>query len=107
MRRGTILWINLSDTTPPEFGKIRPGVIVSNSEQNAILEIVVVVPLSAHPPAVWPLRLRLELSNRKTSYAVIPGIRQVKKVRLLDTIGLVADSLMHEIDQAIFAYLSD
>jgi mRNA-degrading endonuclease toxin of MazEF toxin-antitoxin module len=43
MTRGTIVWVNLEDADPPEMGKTRPGVVVSNSEQNSLLDTVVVV----------------------------------------------------------------
>jgi hypothetical protein len=26
MKRGTVVWVDLSDTTPPEMGRVRPGV---------------------------------------------------------------------------------
>jgi mRNA interferase MazF len=107
MKRGTILWVNLEDARPPEFGKIRPGILISNSEQNAHLETVVVIPLSTQAPEVWPLRLKLGLAGQKASYAVLPGIRQVKKTRLLDAIEIAPANFMHTLDRALAAYLSD
>jgi hypothetical protein len=47
MKRGTIVWINLEDTAPPELGNTRPGILVSHTEQNHILPTVVIVPLSS------------------------------------------------------------
>lgn len=47
MKRGTVLWVNLSDAHPPEMGKVRPAVVLSNSTLNSRLETVLVVPLSA------------------------------------------------------------
>jgi len=29
VKRGTVCWVNLGTTHPPEFGKKRPGVVVS------------------------------------------------------------------------------
>ncbi len=107
MKRGTILWINLEDTRPPEFGKTRPGILISNSEHNAHLETVVAIPLSTQSPALWPLRLPLKLASKKISYAVLPGMRQVKKTRLLDVIEIAPAEFMHSLDQALSAYLSD
>lgn len=106
MKRGTIVWINLEDTRPPEFGKTRPGILISNSEQNAHLESVVVVPFSTQAPEVWPLRLKLDLAG-KVSYAVLPGIRQVKKTRLLDVIDMASHDFLRNLDKALFAYLTD
>lgn len=107
MTRGTVIWINLEDAHPPEFGKIRPGIVISNTIQNEILETVVVLPLSTQPPEIWPLRLELESRiNGRQSFAVIPGIRQVDKSRLLDRIGHVSEEFMERLDEALGAYLS-
>ncbi len=107
MKRGTILWINLEDSRPPELGKTRPGIIVSNSEQNAHLETVVAVPLSTQAPEVWPLRLQYKLASGKPSFAILPGIRQVKKTRLLDVIEVAPAEFMHTLERALQAYLAD
>ena len=41
---------------------------------------MVVVPTLSIAPEIWPLRLALGSFGGKDSYAVIPGIRQVRKV---------------------------
>ena len=50
MRRGSVYWINLEPSSPPALGKVRPGLVVSNTVQNERLESVVVVPLSTRAP---------------------------------------------------------
>ncbi len=105
MKRGSIVWINLEDTSPPEIGKTRPGVVVSNTEQNHILPTVVIVPFSSRAPAIWPLRLRVEAPKLKTSYAITPGIRQVSRDRLMEVVGLASTDFLAELDEAISAYL--
>lgn len=107
MRRGTICWVNLEGATPPEFGKVRLGVIVSNSEQNEILDSVVVVPVSSRPREIWPLRLRLVMPDGKECFAVLPGIRQVNKRRLLQSVGGASSDFLGRLDAAIAAYLTD
>ena len=107
MKRGAVVWINLQDATPPELGKTRPGVVISNSEQNMLLDSVVAVPLSTQAPEVWPLRVKLTLAKQKTSYAILPGIRQVKKSRLLDVIDHAPAEFMQSLDRALSAYLAD
>lgn len=106
MNRGDVYWVNLEPGTPPEFGKTRPAIIVSNSDQNELLQTVVVVPLSSKEPAIWPLRISVTLP-KKESFAVIPGIRQVSKSRLTSRIGQVSSLSMKEIDRAVHEYLSD
>lgn len=106
--RGTLLWVNLEDVHPLEMGKTRPAVVVSNSEQNDLLGTVVVVPMSSRAPEIWPLRLELPAQGkRKRSFAVVPGIRQVDKRRLLGTMGHVPDAFLRELTRAIAVYLGD
>ena len=107
MRRGTIVWLNLEDASPPELGKKRPGIIVSNSDQNTLLESVVAIPVSTQPPHVWPLRIKYGKLGTKVAYVVVPGIRQVKKTRVLGTIELASEEFLRSLDAAIQAYLTD
>jgi len=107
MRRGSIHWINLGDISPPEFGKTRPGLVISNSVQNGILDSVVVVPLSTRPGEIWPLRLKLGGPDHKDSFAVLPGIRQVSKTRLVDFFEQAPAEFMTRLDEALELYLTD
>jgi mRNA-degrading endonuclease toxin of MazEF toxin-antitoxin module len=92
---------------PPELGKVRPGVIVSNSIQNERLDSVVVVPLSSRAPEIWPLRLRVEVAGMKTSFAVIPGIRQVSKTRLHELAAYASTTAMDRLGDALALYLGE
>ena len=107
MRRGSVYWINLEPASPPELGKVRPAIVVSNLTYNERLESVVVVPLSTRAPEIWPLRLRLAVPGLRASFAVIPGIRQVSKARLHELIGEASAQMMARVSEAIALYLSD
>jgi mRNA-degrading endonuclease toxin of MazEF toxin-antitoxin module len=89
------------------MNKIRSAVVVSNSDQNGILQSVVVVPISSQPGEIWPLRLRLEMPRGKASFAVLPGIKQVSKQRIQELVGMVRASDMERLDEALSCYLSD
>lgn len=106
VKRGTVIWVNLSDTHPPEMDKVRPAVVLSNAVLNTRLGTVAVVPLSTQPGEIWPLRVKVT-AGRKASYAVIPGIRQVAKARLLGTIGALPPAELRQIEKALAEYLSD
>ncbi len=106
MNRGSIYWINLEPSNPPEFGKVRPCLVISNSEQNILIPSIVVIPLSSKAPEIWPLRIEVSV-NKKNSYAVIPGIRQVSRKRLQNKIDTLSFSEMEKVDDAIKAYLND
>ncbi|MGH7895480.1 MAG: type II toxin-antitoxin system PemK/MazF family toxin [Candidatus Binatia bacterium] len=105
MRRGSVYWINLEPSFPPELGKVRPGILVSNTVQNERLDSVVVVPLSTRAPEIWPLRLRLEVRGLRESYAVVPGIRQVSKARLQELVAQAPGAALDRLGAALAAYL--
>ena len=107
MKRGTICWVNLDPVFTPELGKTRPAVIISNSDQNLFLQSVVVVPLSSQAGEIWPLRLRLEGPRGKASFAVLPGIRQVSKMRIQKPGGILNPHDMERLTEALFCYLND
>ncbi len=107
MKRGTICWVNLEPVFPPEMGKIRPAIVVSNSDQNLFLQSVVVVPISSQPGEIWPLRLRLEMPRGKESFAVLPGIRQVSKDRIQEIAGIARAGELERITEALSCYLND
>jgi mRNA-degrading endonuclease toxin of MazEF toxin-antitoxin module len=105
MKRGTVVWVDLSDATPPEMGKVRPGIIVSGTAHNDVLNTVVVVPTSSIAPEIWPLRVAVGSFAGKDSYAVIPGIRQVRKGRLRGALGQLSHDKLLELDECLDAYL--
>ena len=107
MKRGSVLWVNLSDAHPPEMDKVRPAAVVSNPVLNARLGTVVVVPLSTQAGEIWPLRVKVAAGGRKASFTVIPGIRQVAKSRLLDVVAVLPPRDLTRLDEAIRDYLSD
>lgn len=107
VKRGSIVWVNLTDSIPPEMGKTRPGIIVSNTDQNGLLETVVIIPLSSRAPEIWPLRVRVAAKTKKPSFAIIPGLRQVSKARLHEIIDVASEETMGALFEAASAYLSD
>lgn len=105
MKRGTVVWVDLSDTSPPEMGKVRPGIVVSDTAHNEALSTVVVVPTSSVAPEIRPLRLAVGVFAGKESFAVIPGIRQVRKGRLRGVLGELSSEHLALLDECLEAYL--
>jgi mRNA interferase MazF len=105
MKRGTVVWVDLSDSTPPEMGKVRPAVVVSGDAHNSILHTVAVVPTSSQAPEIWPLRLAVGTFAGKESFAIIPGIRQVKKGRLRGELGRLSEERLQALNECLLAYL--
>jgi mRNA-degrading endonuclease toxin of MazEF toxin-antitoxin module len=105
MKRGTIVWVDLSGTTPPEMGKVRPGIVVSGTAHNEVLNTLVVIPTSTVAPEILPLRMSVGSFGGKENYAVIPGIRQVRKGRLRGVIGHLSHENLMALDDCLEAYL--
>jgi mRNA-degrading endonuclease toxin of MazEF toxin-antitoxin module len=105
MKRGTVVWVNLGDAIPPEVGKVRPGIIVSGTAHNELLDTVAVVPTSSLAPEIWPLRVAVGTFGGKPSFAVIPGLRQVRKGRLRGSLGELSHEHLRQIDACLEAYL--
>jgi mRNA-degrading endonuclease toxin of MazEF toxin-antitoxin module len=105
MKRGTLVWVDLSDTHPPEMGKVRPAVIVSGEVHNSLLDTVVVVPTSSLAPEILPLRVRVGVFAGKESFAVVPGLRQVRKHRLRGVLGHLPAAHLTILDASLRAYL--
>lgn len=105
MKRGSVVWVDLSDTTPPEMGKVRPVIVISGTAHNEVLNTVVVVPTSSVAPEIWPLRLAVGSFAGKESFAVIPGIRQVRKGRLRSALGQLSHEQLLALDECLEAYL--
>jgi mRNA-degrading endonuclease toxin of MazEF toxin-antitoxin module len=53
------------------------------------------------------LRLRVDVPGMKTSYAVIPGIRQVSKARLREPIGQASPGSMSRLGEGLALYLGE
>jgi len=107
MKRGGIYWVNLGPSQPPEFGKTRPGLVVSSTVHNEMLNSVVVIPLSTSGGEIWPLRLQVTGFPGRDSFAVLPGLRQVAKQRLVEFIAAASPDWMRRPDEAVTLYLAD
>jgi len=105
MKRGTVVWVDLSDANPPEMGKMRPAVIVSGDVHNGLLDTIVVVPTSSLAPEILPLRVSVGVFSGKESFAVVPGLRLLSKRRLRGTLGHLSAARLASLDASLRAYL--
>jgi mRNA-degrading endonuclease toxin of MazEF toxin-antitoxin module len=87
------------------MGKVRPGIVISGTAHNEVLNTVVVIPTSTVAPEIMPLRMSVGTFGGKESYAVIPGIRQVRKGRLRGVIGQLSHDHLTALNGCLEAYL--
>ena len=84
-KRGDIVIVNLNPKKGHEVGKIRPAVIISDDDENKILDTVILLPLSTDLiDDMEPYRVRITKreSLKKDSDVLINQIRTLSKSRI-------------------------
>ena len=90
LNRGDIVIVNLYPKKGNEVGKIRPAVIISDDDENAILDTVILMPLSTDLiDNMDPYRMRLPSREglKEDSDILINQIRSLSKTRIKDKIA--------------------
>ena len=111
MHRGEVWLINLDPTIGAEIKKTRPTVIVSD-DAIGILPLKVIVPITdwkdRYAIAPWMVRLEpgADIGLDKPSAADAFQVRSVSQDRFVRRLGLLSDTIMQDITQALAVVLS-
>ncbi|MDP3302426.1 MAG: type II toxin-antitoxin system PemK/MazF family toxin [Sulfuricurvum sp.] len=90
LNRGDIVVVNLYPKKGDEIGKIRPAVIISGDDENAILDTVILMPLSTDLiDNMDPYRIRILKRDglKEDSDILINQIRALSKMRIKEKIA--------------------
>ena len=90
MKRYDLFWASLDPTRGAEIAKTRPVVIVSLDELNAVLDTVVVCPLTTSLHPTWRSRLVVRAGTHRAEIAV-DQIRTISKSRLRRKLGRISE----------------
>jgi len=104
LNRGDIVLVNFNPAKGGEIGKLRPAIILSDSDDNEILETVIVIPLSTHIEAdALPYRYLIEKRDKlqKNSDACIYEIRALSKTRVKEKLSVLTDEELIIIQDAL------
>ena len=105
IERGDIFYINKSDATCGSEQKAgKPGIIVSNNKNNQNSETVEVIYLTTRPKPDLPTHVTIR-STSLVSTALCEQITSVSTKRLGEYIGMVSQSEMLELEEAMIASL--
>ena len=94
-KRGDIITVNLNPKKGHEVGKIRPAVIISNDDENKILDTVILMPLSTDLiDNMEPYRMRLTQRDnlKQDSDVLINQVRTLSKLRIKEKIATITDN---------------
>lgn len=108
LNKGDIVLVNFNPTKGKEIGKLRPAIIISKTQDNQVLETVVVIPLSTQlVDEAQPYRLRINQRDKlmKDSDACIYEIRALSKVRVKETLGVITNKESELIKQFLMDVL--
>ena len=106
-KRGEIVLVNLNPQKNNEAGKVRPCVVVSDSNINEILDLVTIIPCTKNILGSGLFRISLKPRDalEKECEAMIEQIRGVSKKRILQSLGFVNDDEMQKIESGMKALL--
>ena len=103
IKRGDIYKADLSPVVGSEQGGIRPVVIVQNDMGNRYSPTIIVVPITTRlNKKNLPTHTKLNNSSLlKESIALMEQIRTIDKSRLIEFIGVLNESEMNRITEAL------
>jgi len=89
-KRGDIVTVNLNPKKGHEVGKIRPAIIISDDDENSVLDTLILLPLSTDLiEDMEPYRMRIEKRDnlKQDSDILINQIRTLSKQRIGEKIA--------------------
>ncbi|MDP2350656.1 MAG: type II toxin-antitoxin system PemK/MazF family toxin [Chloroflexota bacterium] len=113
MRRGDIHGVDLDPARGSESNKRRPAVIVSNDAANLAARrlgrgVVTVVPVTSNLDRLYPFQVLLPAADTglaRDSKAQAEQVRSVAVERVGTRLGVVPQTTMHAIDEALRLHL--
>jgi len=104
-KRGDIVLVNFNpQKKKDEVGKVRPAIIMSDTELNEILDLVSVIALTTNLiEDSEPLRIRIKKRDalKEDSDAMIEQLRSVSKERVGEKVASVSEEEMGKIENGV------
>lgn len=110
IKRGDIVYADLSPTVGSEINKRRPVLVVSNNANNRAASTLTVLPITSSLTRIFPFEVALSCADSglpKDSKAQAQQIRTISKERIQSRpVGRLAAAKLQEIDAAIRLHLA-
>ena len=104
IKRGEVWWVAFDPAVGGEIRKTRPAVVMSNNAANAVLNRVVVVPLSSQTDKLYPSEARVQVEGRE-SKAKADQFTTASKERLRNRMGALSPRDLKAVEDAILLHL--
>ena len=104
-KRGDIVLVNFNpQKKKEEIGKIRPAIIMSDTDLNEVLDLVSVIALTTNLiDDSEPLRIRIIKKDglKQDSDAMVEQLRSISKTRISEKIAYLNEEEMRKIEYGI------
>lgn len=107
-KRGSIVLVNLNPQKNNEAGKIRPCVILSDTDVNEILDLITILPCTTNllGEGLFRISLTSRAALEKPCEVMVEQIRGVSKKGVIAYLGDVSKEEMNKIQKGVQALLS-
>jgi len=109
-KRGDIVLVNFNpQKRAEEIAKVRPAIIISDSDLNQVLDLVSVIALTTNLiDDALPLRIRIPSREllKQESDAMCEQLRSVSKSRISQKIATLNEEELHYVENGIRAMLA-
>lgn len=102
--RGEVWWVAFDPSVGGEIRKTRPAVVISNNSANAVLNRVVVVPISSQIKRIYPAEAPIKVNGEERK-AMADQIMTAAKERLRSKLGNLSKEDMSAVENAILLHL--
>ena len=103
-RRGEVWWVAFDPSVGGEIQKTRPALIVSNNSANAVLNRLIVVPLTSQIARVYPGQAMVTLNGEQRK-AMGDQLTTASKKRLRSRLGELSMSDVAGVEDSILLHL--
>ena len=103
-KRGEVFWVSFDPSVGGEVQRTRPAIILSNDAANAVLNRLIVLPLSSKIDRLYPGEVLIQI-NKRMSKAMSDQLMTISKLRLQKRITEVSEEEMTNVEKAVLLQL--